>query len=132
LRHRYAEFQSVGLGILVVGLGTPARSKAFRQSVGAPFPILSDPRRESYRRYGLMRTDFRRELNPAMLTHGLKDTLRHGVRSSPDQDMLQLGGVFIVDGAGVIRYAHRARQMHDNPPVDELLAVGARLRAKQD
>jgi hypothetical protein len=114
----------------VVGLGTPSRTKAFRQRIGAPFPILCDPRRESYRRYGLMRADFRHELNAATLTHGLRDTLRHGIRSSPDQDMLQLGGVFIIDSAGVIRYARRARQMHDNPPVDELLAVGARLRAE--
>ncbi len=123
-----SEFQTLGLGIVVIGLGSPARTKEFRQSIGVPFPILSDPRRESYRRYGLMRTDFRRELNPSTLTHGLHDTLRHGVKRSPDQDMLQLGGVFIVDMAGVIRYAHRARQWHDNPPVDDLLRVGAALR----
>jgi len=128
LRQRASEFQALGLGIVVIGLGSPARTKAFRQSIDVPFPILSDPRRESYRRYGLMRTDFRRELTPSTLTHGLHDTLRHGVRPSSDQDMLQLGGVYIVDPAGVIRYAYRARQWHDNPPVDDLLRVGAALR----
>ena len=130
MRQQYPEFQAIGLGVVVVGLGTPTRTKEFRQRIGAPFPILCDPRRESYRRYGLMRTDFRRELNVATLTHGVKDGLRHGVRSSSDQDMLQLGGAFVIDGAGVVRYAHRARQWHDNAPIEELLAVGARLRSE--
>jgi hypothetical protein len=37
-------------------------------------------------------------------------------------DPLQLGGTFIVDHSGIVRYVHRSRTPLDYPAVEELLA----------
>ena len=36
-------------------------------------------------------------------------------------------GVFVIDRSGVIRYAHRNKDVADNPPNDELLDAIARI-----
>lgn len=134
LRREYTRFQAAGLEIFAVGMGTPARTKRFRKEWQLPFPVLADPRRKAYQFYGLMRVDFRQisahgagGAARGVARHGV-GVARYGVAVSPDQDMLQLGGVFIVDTEGIIRYAHRARQTFDNPSPGELLRAGAALR----
>lgn len=128
MRQRFSDFERVGVNVVAVGMGSPTRTAAFRAEMELPFPVLCDPRREAYRRYRLMRADFRRELTLGSLTHGLRDTARHGVKSSPDQDMLQLGGVFVVAPDGRLAYTHRALRFSDNPPVDDLLRAARGLR----
>jgi hypothetical protein len=93
-----------------------------------PFPLLSDPRRVSYRQYGLVRTDPAHSRRPTQVARYVLPILRRGGALSRDQDMLQLGGVFLVDTAGVVRYARRSREVHDNPRPRELLRAGAALR----
>lgn len=114
---------------MAVGLGTPTRTREFRQQMKLPFPLLSDPRRVSYRLYGLMRTDLRRSRAPQTIARYALPFLRRGGAYSRDQDMLQLGGVFLVDTAGIVRYARRSREVHDNPRPSELLRAGAALRS---
>ncbi len=132
MRRTHARFEAAGLGILAVGMGTPARSMEFRKEHNLPFPLLSDPRRDAYKLYGLLRLDFRRERSMSGTVALASAAIRYGGARTPDQDMAQLGGVFIVDTAGVIRYAHRARMMHDNPSPDDLLRAAAQLPHQSD
>jgi peroxiredoxin len=46
-------------------------------------------------------------------------------------DYRQMPGVFVIDRTGVIRYAHRNRDVSDNPPNDELLEALAALRQRR-
>jgi len=73
-----------------------------------PFPLLLDPERTTYAAWGLGRTNlFERFLGFA-------------------PDMFQLGGDFVVDARGIVRFAHRMRDNGDRAPVDRLLeALGA-------
>jgi peroxiredoxin len=126
LRREYKRFEAAGLGIVAVGMGTPPRTKDFRASMGLPFPLLGDPRRQSYQRYGLLRMDFR-EVSAGNALRVARAIARYGGAASFDQDMAQLGGVFVVDTAGIVRYSHRAGQAHDNPAPDELLRAAAAM-----
>jgi alkyl hydroperoxide reductase subunit AhpC len=127
LRHAHDRFQAAGVQVVAVGLGTPVRTREFRASMRLPFPVLCDPRRRVYREYGLMRMrpgDSRALDSIARLAIA---TAQHGGALSRDQDMLQLGGVFIVDTAGMLRFTHRARTQYDNPSPDSLLRVAGPL-----
>ncbi len=112
-------------------MGTPTRTRAFRQQMHLPFPLLSDPRRVSYRLYGLLRLDTTRNARPreaAKRTFWLTwRLLRRGGAISRDQSMAQLGGVFLVDTAGIVRYARLSHEMRDNPQPAELLRAGTAL-----
>jgi peroxiredoxin len=49
----YAEFKAVNCEILLI-LGEPVdKAKRYAESLHLPFPVLADPRRNVYHRYGL-------------------------------------------------------------------------------
>jgi peroxiredoxin len=126
LRNDYARFQSAGLTIIAIGQGSVARTKAFREQLELPFPLLADPRRLAYTAYNLLNMDLRREAalgGIEGLTRGVKAAFTHGIAASPDQDMRQLGGVFVVGQDGLIRFAHRANFVSDHPTHDAILAA---------
>lgn len=51
----YGEFQAAGAEILII-LGSPIeQARRYAESLKAPFPVLADPEREVYHRYGLER-----------------------------------------------------------------------------
>lgn len=123
LRDDYERFVAANLQIVAIGQGSAARTKEFRAQLETPFPLLADPRRAAYNAYGLLHTNLRREASTAAVGRGVRAAMKYGVGAVPDQDMLQLGGIFIVGTDGVIRYAHRQQRMSDVPPNDALLAV---------
>jgi peroxiredoxin len=117
-----AQVQAAGLSVALVGLGRPERARAFCDDMQIDFPVLCDPDKRSYAAYNLLRANPFRELNPNSVRRyitALQDTRASGV--SLDQDMVQLGGTFIIDAGGIIRYAHRAMRIGDNPTPDDAL-----------
>jgi peroxiredoxin len=49
----YPQFQSSGTEILVILGAKLEQAKVYAESLHAPFPVLADPDREVYRRFGL-------------------------------------------------------------------------------
>lgn len=87
--------------------------------------MLADPRRAAYTAYDLLRMDFKREASLARLKHTVQAAVAHGAAISTDQDMRQLGGVFVVGVDGVIRFAHRSLRVDDVPQPRRLIAAAA-------
>lgn len=121
MRREQDRLRAAGLAVVLIGLGAPEEARDFRAALKLPFPVLCDPEQRAYRRYGLLHMSPARELSLGTITHGLADTLRHGLAASRNQDMLQLGGTFVVDRDGIIRFVHRAERMHERPAIDDLL-----------
>jgi peroxiredoxin len=133
LRRRYAEFQAAGAEVVVVGMGTPAATRAFIQAYQIPFPVLSDPLRRAYRAYGAMRGSLRQwALDPQVLARTVQTTLAGNISGPPVADPAQLSATFIVDRQGIIRFAVRAELSSDYAPADELLATLKTLRAVEN
>ena len=113
------------MGIVLVGLGTPEKAKEFRDRLDLPFVILSDPDKHAYEEYGLtFRLNFARELARPVetATNFFRDVSRHGVGAT-DQDIGQLGGIFVIDTSGTVRYAFRQLRASDHPPSADLIAA---------
>jgi alkyl hydroperoxide reductase subunit AhpC len=123
LRNDWERFEAAGLAIVAIGQGSAARSKEFRAQMELPFPLLADPRRLAFGAYGLLQMSVREEANLASLRNVVQATIRYGGAASTDQDMRQLGGVFVVGTDGIVRYIHRARRASDHPPHDALIAA---------
>lgn len=129
MRKQYDRFVAASAQVVAIGMGSAVRTAEFRQQMAIPFPLLSDPRRVAYKAYGLTQLNPRREASLTSLAHTARNLMRHGGAASSDQDMAQLGGVFIVEPAATIRYAFLPRRAHEFPPIDELLqVVGTLLR----
>lgn len=123
LRDNWERFEQAKIGVVAIGQGSAVRTKEFQAQLEVPFPLLADPRRIAYRAYGLAKANLLREARVSNLVRGLRAAQAHGAEASKDQDMLQLGGIFVVGTDGIVRYAHPQQRMSDVPPNDELLAA---------
>ena len=120
---RHAEdLRTVGARVVLVSFGPlPAAARWVRET-SAPFPLWIDPERKAYRSYGADRS-FLRSWGPrTILTYArliLAGRRWRGIQG----DSSQLGGDFIVDERGIIRFAHRSHDPADRPDVDVLVRI---------
>lgn len=114
------------LGDARVALVTFTRQRnlrGFRARLGLSYPVLADEDRATYRAYGLGRGPWWRVWGVTTLARYAGLLLRGRRLRRPTEDVLQLGGDFVVGPDGRLAYVHRPKGPADRPPVDEL--VGA-------
>jgi peroxiredoxin len=86
-----------------------------------PFPLLLDRKRTAYAAWGLGRTNlFGAMLSPSLNWRYFRLLLAGERFLGIAPDMFQLGGDFVVDARGMIRFAHRMRNNGDRAPVASL------------
>jgi hypothetical protein len=116
-------FQQLNAQVVAVSFTPPARVAAFLTVRPLPFPALSDPESNAYRAFSLGRTSWDAMLHPRVLLGYLKLIWR-GTRPEkpePGEDLFQLGGDFILDGAGRLVFAYPSKTSTDRPSVTVLL-----------
>lgn len=131
MRQHIEVIQQRGAAVLVISQARPGLLSAFLCEQPQPFPVVADPERAAYRAFGLERTSWATVLRPdvvlrylRLIFRGWKPQQAHG-----GEDVLQLGGDFVLDATGRLVYAHRSAEPTDRPPIDELLRA---LEAAQD
>jgi peroxiredoxin len=126
LRDDRERFEEAGANVVLVGLGKPDRAQWFCEDKHISFDCLADPEQKAYAAYGLRKAGLaeilRAENGLKYMRLQLKSETRQRT-AKRGEDVVQLGGTFVVDTSGVIRYAHRNRHTGDNPPNDEVLAA---------
>lgn len=118
-------FEEAGVGVVLIGQGTPGQALAFTGPRRVPFEMLVDPDRAAYRAFGLGDGGPYQILAPAALVGWVgvqvrgegRQGLRHG------GSVAQMPGTFLVDTGGVIRYVHRNRHQADDPDSQAVLAI---------
>ena len=123
LRDDRERFASSGATISLIGLGPHTRAQLFCDERHVPFECLSDPSQDAYRAYGLERGSNRQLFGPQLILRYARALLTRDVEAAKlsGDDYRQMPGVFVIDRSGVIRYAHRNKDVADNPPNDDLL-----------
>ena len=123
MRRRYTEIQT--LGGVVVGISFESRDRLFQMSrqMQLPFPVLSDPEKDTYRAYGLSSGKLRRIFGPGTIWAYVKLLAAGQTYHFRSSDFLQLGGDFVIDAAGTVRYEYRSGAPHYRTSVDQIIAV---------
>jgi hypothetical protein len=104
----------------VITFGEAPLANAWLQETGAPFTLLLDPGRMAYRAYGLEYSLVRSWGPRAIWAYA--QLLLGGRRWRGIQgDSGQLGGDFVIDAGGVLRFAYRSHDPADRPNVERLL-----------
>ena len=121
VRGRLAEFGDAV--VVVVSFAAPARLASYRDHLGIPFPLLSDPERTVYRLLGAERGSRRQVWSPGTLR--LYGRLVRGGRRlrRPTEDVRQLGADAVVGRTGVLRYLALPLAPDRRPPIDDLIAA---------
>lgn len=109
----------------MIGMGTPAEARSVVRSLDLPFPVLLDTSRRVYELYGLIEADARAFLNRKSAAAVGRALLNGSRGGRPIGDPRQLGGAFLIDTDGIIRWARPSKYPGDHASIDEILAVAA-------
>ena len=119
VRDRLDEIRAAGVDVLVV---TPSRPESVA-AASLPLPTICDPDRVAYRYFGLDRGRWSMFLRWGVLVRYLR-LISGGWRprrGAEGEDMLQLGGDFIVSADRHLLYAHRSNDPADRPAAADLI-----------
>lgn len=129
LRRKQAQFERLGARVVLVGLGTPDDTAAFKAQFQVPFPMIADPEKQLFKAFQLKQATSKTLLSVGMVLKGLSAMARGHGMGIPKGDVRQLPGVFIIDTDGGIRFSHYAKGPADHPSAEDLLQF---LKADRD
>jgi hypothetical protein len=120
---RYSEIEQLGGQVLAISFTPAAKATAFLERHPMPFPVLCDPTREAYRAFELGRTSWLRLLNPLVAGRYSLIVLRGWLPFRPQKgdDLMQLGGDFVLDGERRLVFAYSSANATDRPAVETLV-----------
>jgi hypothetical protein len=120
---RYPEIEQLGGQVLAISFTPAAKAAVFLEKHPVPFQLLCDPNREAYRAFELGRTWWLRILNPLVLGRYLRILVRGRKPLKPDEgdDLMQLGGDFVLDAERRLVFAYASKNATDRPAVDALV-----------
>ena len=123
MQKRYEEIRRLGAGVLVVTQSGPQVLAAFLRAQPLPFPLVGDPERKTYRAFGLEETSVGAMVRPGVLFRYLGLMFRGWRPRMPHvgENVLQLGGDFVLDAESRLIYAHPSAEPTDRPSLDTLL-----------
>jgi len=118
VREHLDEIRRAGAEVLVI---TQSRPEAV-SATSLPLPTVCDPSREAYRYFGLDRGRWSMFFRWGVLARYLRliYTGWRPHRGEVGEDMLQLGGDFILSADRQLLYAHRSNDPADRPTAIDL------------
>ena len=122
----WESFRPFNVNAVVITFGAAPLARAWLEQTGAPFAVWLDPARAAYRAYALDHSLVRSWGPKTIVTYArllLSGRRWRGIQG----DSGQLGGDFVVDASGHLRFAYRSRDPSDRPSVGELLEVFRQL-----
>jgi hypothetical protein len=123
LRHAADRFADEGVAAVVVGMGTPEETADVARSLDLPFPVLLDPARRGYDAYGLIEGGANAFLTPKSAGAVARAMLSGSRGGRPIGNTRQLGGAFLIDREGIVRWAAPSRYAGDHASPDDILAA---------
>jgi len=124
------DIEALGGRLALIGNGSAAHARAFRERLAPGCDVYTDPGLDSYRaigaRHGVWST-----VSPSSWRHALR-ALRRGARQRRVQGHpFQQGGVAVVARGGRIAYAYISESAGDHPSVSTVLDALRELRGER-
>ncbi len=117
-------FQGVGATVVAITFCPVEDATKLSLELNLPFPLVCDMKKELYKTFGLGRATYLGFFSPRVLfkffvkvLSGWLPSLRYS-----KEDLLQLGGDFILMGSGEIKFAYRSDSPVDRPTAKNLVA----------
>ena len=134
MQEQYEEILRLGGAVLVVSFVSPAQLTTYLAAGAFPFPVVADPTRQGYQAFGLERTSWSAMLAVRSVLRYLRLILRGWLPRRPreGEDVLQLGGDFVLDATGQVVYAHPSGEPTDRPSVSDLIDAVRQVTVKKD
>ena len=118
--------------MLVVSFTEPAKLRAYLQCHAIPFPAVADPTRTAYHTLELGHGSWWMFLRGHVIGRYLKHMTRGWLpeKTSLGDDLLQLGGDFVLDATHHVVFAFASKEATDRPAVGQLIETLTRLNTE--
>jgi len=129
VRDHWQEFEKLGAAALVISFAQSEELARFRNHLKLPFPITADPEQLAYRDYDLGKGSTWQVWHPKTVLKylGYAASGKKIERPEKGEDLNQLGGDFVIDAQGILRYAFRSQRPDHRPPINELTTALAKI-----
>lgn len=123
MQESYEEFRRLDSEVFAVSFAPPEKIGPYQKMNPLPFPVLSDPERTAYKAFALDRTSWKQIFHPRVVGRYLKLMFKGWMpwRANKEEDLLQLGGDFVLDEERQLVYAYRSADPTDRPSAQALL-----------
>lgn len=129
MRDRAGDLADAGLQVVLIAPARPDAAREFVDQLRLPFAMLTDPRREAYRAYGLTDGSTGQLLNARIVTRATSAFLHGTMPGRPERGISrQLPGTAIVATDGMLRLMHVARDASDHLSTRQLLEAVEAIR----
>ena len=116
------EIEAVGLRVAAVGLGEPKHARHFGDKLAPGVDCLTNERPTLYEAFGIEQGNSLRMVAPDAIMAGARAASRGHTQGQTTGDAQRLPGTFIIDAAGIVRYAYYGKHAGDQPDLAELVA----------
>jgi hypothetical protein len=125
VQRRQEQIRRTGAVVLVVTQAGAQAMTTFLEAHPLTFSIVSDPGRSIYRAFGLECTSWRTIFSPGVVLRYLRLIFRGWLPLRPckEEDLLQLGGDFVLDAESRLVYSYRSAEPTDRPTAEALLQL---------
>ena len=130
MRREQNGLKKAGIDVVLISSGSPEQAESFRHDFEVPFPIVCDAECVLFKKYGLRDMDRRDYYSPFMLLKVVKIMFEGYGHKSGQGSSSQLGGVFIIDTGGKVRFVHIAANAADHPSPQEIIQAAATLNGQ--
>lgn len=120
-------FNELKVQIKVVSFAKPEVLKTYVNNFSWQFPVYSDTERKAYHQLSMKRGNKLSMIHPTTLASYARVLLKGYKVEKPTDDVYQMGGDFLIDSEGILRYAHPSKRPDDRPSVKTLLKEISRL-----
>lgn len=121
LCQRQQDLDRLKVRVLILSFSAPAFVRTWLEETKAPFSLLLDESRVAYQGFGLERS-LLRSWSPKTIWYYLRNWKRKPENKFSD-DLNQLGGDFIIDAQGVLRFVYPSYEPVDRPSMERLFSV---------
>ncbi len=118
------DFEREGVGLTLIGQGTPRQAGHFRSRLGISLRVLADEELVSYRLAGARVGNLGELLGPKVIAKGIATTIRtRQLQGRVVGNPAQLGGAMLILPDGRIAWSHMARDASDSAAPGEILGA---------
>jgi hypothetical protein len=123
------DLRAAGLKLLAVGLGEPKHAERYCGKLAPSLTCYASTSNDPYTAWGLRRGTVGEFLGTGLRLMGATlKAMRNGQsQGETTGDVQMLPGTFIVDQAGIIRYAYYSAYAGDDPEISVLLEAARKL-----
>jgi peroxiredoxin len=121
------ELRAAGLSLATIGVGEPRHAERYCGQYAPSVTCLCNQTLEAYRAYGLKPGNALQLLGPQVLLASARTAARGVTQGRNTGNAFMLGGVFVIDAQGVVRFADYDEYAGDHPDFAEILAAVQQL-----